>query len=292
VNEGSTNSQASALRTLDIELAGLTALRDSLGSSLGDNFREAVEAIYNSRGRVAVTGMGKSGHVGRKIAATLASTGTPALFIHPGEASHGDLGMITEHDVVLGLSWSGETAEFRSIIDYVTRFKIIFIAVASNPESALGRAATILLALPRVEEACPNRLAPTTSTTLQIVLGDAIALALLERRGFSADQFKVFHPGGKLGSVLVRVADLMHAGSELPIVTSQTRLPDALLAMSAGRMGCVVVVGDKDNLVGILTDGDLRRAAVTGNLAGQVKDFMTHSPVTIRPKSLPARRSR
>lgn len=287
VEERRKNPQASALRTLDIEMAGLGALRDALDSALNEPFRKTIEMIYGARGRVAVTGMGKSGHVGRKIAATLASTGTPALFIHPGEAGHGDLGMIAEDDVVLGLSWSGETAEFRPIIDYVTRFKIPFIGITSNPDSALGRAATVLLALPRAEEACPNRLAPTTSTTLQIVLGDAIALALLERRGFSAQQFKVFHPGGKLGSVLVRVGTLMHVGADLPTVGPDTPLPDALLTMSAGRLGSVIVVDGTNQLVGILTDGDLRRAAVGGSsLKGSVQDFMTRSPVTIGPDHL------
>ena len=183
-------------------------------------------------------------------------------------------------------SWSGETAEFKPIIDYVSRFNIKFIVMTSNPDSAMGRAATNLLAIPRADEACPNRLAPTTSTTLQIVLGDAIALALLERRGFSTEQFKILHPGGKLGSMLIRVADLMHSGDDLPLVRHDSGLTDALLSMSAGRMGCVVVTDHSNTLVGILTDGDVRRAALDGNLNGRIDELMTRSPITMQPERL------
>src|SRR3712207_1947254 len=197
----------SALRTLETERDGLTILMEAIGNGLGQPFTAAVETIAAARGRVIVTGMGKSGHVGRKITATFASTGTPAHYVHPAEASHGDLGMIQTDDVIIALSWSGETAELADIIGYSRRFRVPLIALTSNAESTLGRAADICLTLPKAKEACPNGLAPTTSTTVQLALGDALAVALLERRGFTADNFRVFHPGGKLGARLKLVRD-------------------------------------------------------------------------------------
>src|SRR3712207_767154 len=220
---------SSALRTLATEREGLAVLMDAIGNGLGAVFAAAVDAIASARGRVIVTGMGKSGHVARKIAATLASTGTPAHYVHPAEASHGDLGMVQAEDVILALSWSGETAELADIIGYAKRYRVPLIAFTSDDASTLGRAADLCLALPKAREACPNGLAPTTSTTMQLALGDALAVALLERRGFTADHFRVFHPGGKLGAQLKHVRDIMHRGERLPIVLTGTLMADALV---------------------------------------------------------------
>src|SRR6202790_3132214 len=208
---------ASALRTLDTERDGVAALAAAMCDGLGAPFVAAVETIRDARGRVIVTGMGKSGHVARKIAATLASTGTPAFFVHAADASHGDLGMITPHDVMLVLSWSGETGELRSLIDYSRRFRIRLIAVTVSAESTLGKAADIVLALPPAREACPHNLTPTTSTLIQLALGDALAIALLESRGFTAIDFGIFHPGGKLGAALKYICDVMHPGEAVPL---------------------------------------------------------------------------
>src|ERR1700720_770104 len=249
----------SALRTLETESGGLAALAAAMADGLGSPFAAAVETIRAARGRVIVTGMGKSGHIARKIAATLASTGTPAYFVHAADASHGDLGMITAGDVMLVLSWSGETVELRSLIDYSRRFRITLIAVTVSAESTLGKAADIVLALPAAREACPHNLTPTTSTLMQLALGDALAIALLESRGFTAVDFGVFHPGGKLGAALKFVRDVMHPGSAVPLIGRDALMSEAIVEMSAKGFGCVAVTNGDGRLLGVITDGDLRR---------------------------------
>ncbi len=238
-------------------------------------------------GRIIVTGMGKSGHIARKIAATLASTGRPATFVHPAEASHGDLGMVQNGDVVLAISWSGETAELAAIITYAKRYRIPLIAVTAEPESALGREADVRLVLPPAQEACPHGLAPTTSTTMQLVLGDALAIALLEAKGFTARDFGVFHPGGKLGARLTLVRDVMHQGERIPRVAAAARMSAAVVEISAKGFGCVGVF-DGDRLVGIITDGDLRRHMKSDLMDAPVTEVMTRSPRTIAPDALVA----
>jgi arabinose-5-phosphate isomerase len=260
----------SARRVLRLEAEGL----QDLAQSLDGQFSEALDVIAAMAGHVIVTGMGKSGHIARKIAATLSSTGTPALFVHPAEASHGDLGMIREGDVVVALSNSGETTELGSLLDYAKRFEIPLIAMTRNLNSTLAAAASVALILPESTEACPMGLAPTTSTTALLALGDAIAVALLERKGFSPDDFHVFHPGGKLGQQLLKVSDLMHAGDALPLVERDTAMADALLIMTAKSFGCIGVTGDDGRLVGIITDGDLRRHMSADLLAAHAKDIM------------------
>ena len=257
----------------------------SLAESIGGTFAAVVDLLAGITGRVVVSGMGKSGHVARKIAATLASTGAPALYVHPGEASHGDLGMITPQDAVLALSNSGETTELRDLILYTRRFSIPLIGMVGRPASTLSDAADLCLVLPEVGEACPMGLAPTTSTTCMLALGDAIAVALLERRGFSARDFAVFHPGGKLGSQLLRVEQLMHQGKDLPLVAPTTSLADAVLEMTQGRLGCVGVVED-GRLCGIITDGDLRRHMGPDILGRTAAEIMTANPRTIGPRAL------
>lgn len=281
-------SLASALRTVETEAAGLSELAAALNGPLGQPFARAVETIAAARGRTIVSGMGKSGHVGRKIAATFASTGTPAFFVHPAEASHGDLGMITSDDVVLALSWSGETAELRDMVHYTGRFRVPLIAVTSREDSALGREADIALVLPRATEACPHGLAPTTSTTMQIAIGDALAVALLESRSFTPSDFRRFHPGGKLGAVLTFVRDAMHQGEAVPLVPVGSKMSEALIVMSAKSFGCVGVVDAKGALVGIVTDGDLRRHMGPGLTAMAVEEVMTRSPRTVRSTDLAA----
>lgn len=276
----------SALRTLETERDGLTILMEAIGNGLGSFFTAAVETIAAAKGRVIVTGMGKSGHVGRKMTATFASTGTPAHYVHPAEASHGDLGMIQTDDVIIALSWSGETAELADIIGYSRRFRVPLIALTSNAESTLGRAADICLTLPKAKEACPNGLAPTTSTTMQITLGDALAVALLERRGFTPEHFRVFHPGGKLGATLKHVGDIMHTGDRLPIVKVGTSMADALVVQSDKSFGCVIVVEAGGDLAGIVTDGDVRRHMSGDLLQRRVEEVMTASPITVTPDTL------
>lgn len=284
---------ASALRTLSTEASGLNALAAAFTGDLGRSFSEAVEKIrvvagpHEQTGRVIVTGMGKSGHIGRKIASTLSSTGTPAYFVHPGEASHGDLGVISEkHDVILALSWSGETAELRHLVDYANRFSVALIAITSQPSSALAKAADIALILPAAQEACPNGLAPTTSTLIQLALGDALAVALLESRGFTALDFKALHPGGKLGASLTFIRDLMHSGEKLPLVKNGALMSNAIVEMSAKGFGCVGVLDDAGNLAGIITDGDLRRHMRADLLTSKVGDVMTKDPKSARPDQL------
>jgi arabinose-5-phosphate isomerase len=269
-----------ARKSVEIEQAGVARLHAALDGELGEAVEKAVATIRAARGRVIVSGMGKSGHIGRKIAATLASTGTPAFFLHPAEASHGDLGMVTTDDVVLAFSWSGETAELADLIEYAKRFAIPLVAVASRRDSALGRAADILLELPPVEEACPNGLAPTTSTTIQLVLGDALAMALIEDRGFSAQDFRQFHPGGKLGARLHKVDDLMHMGADVPLLPEGAAMSDVILTMTGKRFGCVGLLDGAGRLAGIITDGDLRRHW-TGLMPEQKPaEIMTRAPLT------------
>ncbi len=262
---------------------------NALEGRLGPPFTTAVELIAAAKGRVIVTGMGKSGHVGRKIAATLASTGTPAYYVHPGEASHGDLGMVHPDDVIVALSWSGETAELADVVAYAKRFRLGLVAVTSNEASSLARQADACLALPKALEACPNGLAPTTSTTMQLVIGDALAVALLERRGFTAEHFRVFHPGGKLGAQLKHVRDVMHTGERLPRVSVGARMDEAILEISAKGFGCVIVVENDGTLAGIITDGDLRRHMSPDLASLSVEAVMTRRPRTIAPDDLLAK---
>ncbi len=271
-----------AVRTVRIEIAGLGALVEALTSTLEGVFCAAVETLLAAKGRVVVTGMGKSGHIARKVASTLASTGTPAFFLHPAEASHGDLGMIGAGDVVLAFSRSGETPELRDVIHYCKRFGVTLIAVASGPESALIKAATLAFLLPAAEEACPNRLAPTTSTTMQLAFGDALAMALLEARGFSARDFHAIHPGGRLGAQLVTVGDLMGVGDAVPRVGEDATFAEAIAAITARVWyGGVAVTDAAGRLVGALTDGDVRRSLGKAELGSPVADFMTRTPVSV-----------
>jgi arabinose-5-phosphate isomerase len=280
---------ASALRTLGTERDGIAVLMNGLGGALGAAFTAAVDLLASAKGRVIVTGMGKSGHIGRKIAATLASTGTAAYYVHPGEASHGDLGMIQPEDVIVALSWSGETAELADLVAYAKRFRLGLIAITCNEASSLARQADACLILPKALEACPNGLAPTTSTTMQLVIGDALAVALLERRGFTAEHFRVFHPGGKLGAQLKLVREVMHTGERLPLVPVGARMDAAILEISAKGFGCVIVVRDDGTLAGIVTDGDLRRH-LSPDLAGlPVEAVMTKNPRTVAPDDLLAK---
>jgi len=276
----------SALRTLDAEGSGIDALTVALRDGLGASFAAAIELIRAAQGRVIVTGMGKSGHVGHKISSTFASTGTPALFVHPAEASHGDLGMITKADVILALSWSGETAELKNLTDYSRRYNIGLIAMTANADSTLAKAADVVLALPQASEACPHNLAPTTSALMQLALGDALAIALLESHGFTAVDFGALHPGGKLGALLKTVQDMMHSGESVPLAPLGTPMSEALLVMSAKGFGCIGITDERAHLVGIITDGDLRRHMRNNLLDALVDDVMTREPKTVRPDQL------
>jgi arabinose-5-phosphate isomerase len=276
----------SALRTLDAERSGVDALIEALSNGLGAQFAAAVELIRAAQGRVIVTGMGKSGHVGNKIASTLASTGTPAMFVHPAEASHGDLGMIAKGDVILALSWSGETAELKNLTDYSRRFRIGLIAMTANAHSTLGKTADVVLTLPQAREACPHNMAPTTSSLIQLALGDALAIALLESHGFTAVDFGMLHPGGKLGALLKTVSDFMHTEEAVPLAPLGTAMSDAILQMSAKGLGCVGITDSQGKLVGIITDGDLRRHMRNDLLDARVDDVMTKAPKTVRPDQL------
>jgi arabinose-5-phosphate isomerase len=288
MQDASSDAVQSALRTLDAGTSGIAALAAALRGPLGAPFADAVELIRQARGRVIVTGLGKSGHIGRKVAATLASTGTPAFFVHAAEASHGDLGMITGDDVILALSWSGEQPEMKNLVNYSARFAIPMIAVTSNAESSLGSAARIVLELPKVREACPHNLAPTTSTLMQAAIGDALAIALLEGRGFTALEFANFHPGGKLGAMLKHTSDLMHTGDAVPLKPLGTKMSDAVAEMSAKGFGCVAIVDVRGHVTGIITDGDLRRHMHRRPdlMDALVDDVMTKNPKTIASNSL------
>ena len=287
-----TSVTESAIRTLGLERAGIAAIEAALasGGELAAGFDAAVSLLRAVTGRIIVSGMGKSGHIGRKLAATLASTGAPAYFVHPAEASHGDLGMIQTGDAILCLSWSGETAELADIITYSRRFDIGLVGITSNPDSTLAREADVCLTLPKAEEACPNGLAPTTSTTMQLAMGDALAVALLETRGFTARDFRQFHPGGKLGARLAFARDVMHRDDAVPLVSLGATMEAAVLEMTGKRLGCVCVVDEAGRLAGIITDGDLRRhMKATGNLLSEkVDDVMTRAPMTIAPEALAA----
>jgi arabinose-5-phosphate isomerase len=286
MQDASHDAVQSALRTLDAGSSGMAALSTALRGPLGASFVEAVELIRKARGRVIVTGLGKSGHIGRKVAATLASTGTPAFFVHAAEASHGDLGMITADDVIVALSWSGEQPEMKNLVNYSARFAIPMIAVTSNAQSSLGSAARIVLELPKVREACPHNLAPTTSTLMQAAIGDALAIALLEGRGFTALEFANFHPGGKLGAMLKHTSDFMHTGEAVPLKPLGTRMSEAVLEMSAKGFGCVAIVDVRGHIAGIITDGDLRRHWRSDLKDALVDDIMTRNPKVIASTSL------
>jgi arabinose-5-phosphate isomerase len=272
---------AAGRRVLRVEAEALMGFSETLGPG----FAEAVRLILASDGRVIVSGMGKSGHVGRKIAATLASTGTPAFFVHPAEASHGDLGMFTPADVALVLSNSGETPELRDVVAHTRRFRIPLIGVASRAGSALLEASDVALLLPQAPEACSVGMAPTTSTTLTMALGDALAVALMERRAFTAEHFRTFHPGGKLGSALIKVRDLMHGGAEAPLVGAATPMRETLLVMTARGFGIAGVTDADGRLIGVITDGDLRRH-MDGLLERAAGDVATRSPLTVGPDAL------
>ena len=272
-----------ARRVLTTAAQALNSLADSLDSA----FAQAVTAMEAAKGRVIVSGMGKSGHIARKIAATFSSTGTPAHFVHPAEASHGDMGAVDKSDVVLALSWGGETAELSDLITYAKRHRIPLIGITGNRESSLAKAADVVLVLPKAAEACPMGLAPTTSTTMMLSLGDALAVALMERKGFTSDQYRDFHPGGSLGRALIRVSDLMHDGAEIPLARETAPMREVLLTMASGRLGCVGIVDDNGALVGIVTDGDVRRhvEAIETRTAA---DVMSRAPKTAKPGQLAA----
>jgi len=273
----------SAARTLSTEQAVIAALAAALENGLSEPFAEAVERVAGITGRVIVTGVGKSGHIGSKIAATLASTGTPAFFVHPVEANHGDLGMITPDDAILAMSWSGESAELRGIVGYSRRFGIPLIALTAGAKSSLGREADVVLALPQAPEACPHGLAPTTSALLQLTVGDALAMALLEARGFTPEDFLGYHPGGKLGATLTHLAKVMRTGDELPLVALGTKMPEAVMTLSNKKVGCVVIVDEAGRLAGIITDGDVAR-----NLHRNLKDVAVEEVMTRTPKTVSA----
>lgn len=282
-----TRHVASAKKTLDLEIDGLKELKEALTSTdLGDAFEEAVNVCALGKGRVVVTGMGKSGHIARKIAATLVSTGTSALYIHPSEASHGDLGSIGPDDVVFAVTWSGSTAELGDIVSFCQANKQTLIVATAHPENWIGRAADICLALPEVPEACPNELAPTSSTTMQMVLGDALAVALIEARGFSSHNFRAFHPGGRLGARLTTLDKLMATGEALPKVGLDATLRSATIEMSRKRFGCTAIVDENDRLVGAFTDGDLRRTIAVHDLDDTIADHMSLRPVTATRSTL------
>jgi arabinose-5-phosphate isomerase len=273
----------SALRTLEAEGSGIAAIEAALRSDLGEAFARATDLIRQAKGRVIVTGLGKSGHIARKVAATFASTGTPAFFVHAAEAGHGDLGMITTDDVVLALSWSGEQAEMKALITYAKRFRIALIAMTAEGDSTLSQAADVALTLPKAREACPHNLAPTTSSLMLLALGDALAIALLEGRGFTSVDFSVLHPGGKLGAMLKHVGEIMHTGEAVPLKPLGTSMPEALVEMTSKGFGCVGIVDARGAIAGIVTDGDLRRHMVRPDLmTALVDEVMTKNPKTIR----------
>ncbi len=278
----------SAIRALEKESAGLKDLQEALGGPLGAVFGDVIKLILESKGRVIVTGMGKSGHIARKIAATMASTGTPAYFVHPAEASHGDMGMVTREDVVVMISNSGETPELAEMIKYTRKYRIPLVGMTAREKSSLARAAGRVLLLPASPEACVHGLAPTTSTTMQLALGDALAVTLLEARKFTAKQFGDYHPGGKLGALLKCVGEIMHGESELPLAHEDEIMSDVLLTMTGRHFGCVGVVDEAGRLEGIITDGDLRRAMeeTPDLLKLRARDVMTKSPKTMPPDEL------
>ncbi|MBR1399449.1 MAG: KpsF/GutQ family sugar-phosphate isomerase [Alphaproteobacteria bacterium] len=266
-----------AINTIEGEIEALKSLENSLDETLS----KAVDIMQNTKGRVIITGMGKSGHIARKIAATLASTGTPSFFLHPGEASHGDLGMVTTGDVVLAISNSGESKELSDILVYCRRFSIPLIAITKNPESSLGKNCDLVLKLPQNKEACPLGLAPMSSTTSTLVLGDVLAADLMVRKGFTENDFRLRHPGGKLGSILRHVSDIMHTGDEMPLIKEDAIMQDALMTMSEKMLGCVGIVNKNGELIGMITDGDLRRWMSPDLITEKVSNVMTKNPRVI-----------
>jgi arabinose-5-phosphate isomerase len=274
----------SARRVLQFEIDGLAVLMDSLDQ----RFSAALDILAAATGRVIVTGMGKNSHIGAKIAATMASTGTAAFFVHPAEASHGDLGMVARGDVLLALSNSGETSELADIVAYTRRFSVPLIAITGRESSTLARNADVALILPPAAEACPMGLAPTTSTTMTLALGDALSVGLLERKGFSAHDFSLLHPGGRLGRMLMKVADIMHKTDEVPLIGEDARMPDVLVLMTAKSFGVAGITDSQGRLVGIITDGDLRRHMGPELLKLGAREVMTSQPRTIRPDALAA----
>ena len=279
------SDRLSAIKTIDSEIRAIEELKKSLDA---ESLTKALDFMQNSTGRIIITGMGKSGHIGKKIAATLASTGTPSFFVHPAEASHGDLGMITDDDVVIAISNSGESRELIDILNYCKRFGIKLIAITKNQDSSLGKAGDVVLLLPNNGEACPLGLAPTSSTTATLVLGDILTIRMIERKGFSKEDFNDRHPGGKLGSILKRVSDLMHTGQDMPLLDENANMQAVLLEMTSKRLGCVGFVNSAGILTGILTDGDLRRCLSAQILSEKAADLMTRNPKTIAPEAMTA----
>jgi arabinose-5-phosphate isomerase len=277
---------ASAKRTLLKERQGLDTMLAALDDGLGQSFVAAMEILRKATGRVILSGVGKSGHIGRKIAATLASTGTPAMFVHATEASHGDLGTITSDDVIIVLSNSGETVELKDIIAYSRRFAVPLIAITADNNSTAAKTADVALSIPKAPEACPIGLAPTTSTTMQLALGDALAITLLEDKGFTASDFQRFHPGGRLGAALAHVRDFMHTGDKLPLAPAVMEMSRALIIMTEKSFGCLGVVDEGGGLAGIITDGDLRRKMGAGLLAQTTGEVMTRDPKVVAPETL------
>lgn len=275
---------ACAKRTIDREIEAVRNMEENLDASLSD----VLDLLQKMTGRIIVTGMGKSGHIGTKIAATFASTGTPSFFVHPAEASHGDLGMLTENDVVLAISNGGESKELSDILVYCKRYGIPLIAVTKNPESSLGKAGDYILKLPDYREACPLGMAPTSSTTATLILGDVLAVCLMERKGFSKLDYKRRHPGGKLGAMLQKVSDLMHTGDAIPLIADTAFMQEAMLTMSSKMLGSVGILNNSGELIGIITDGDLRRSMSPDILNKKVTDVMTYNPKTIAPDVLAA----
>ncbi|DAB10411.1 TPA: KpsF/GutQ family sugar-phosphate isomerase [Candidatus Gastranaerophilales bacterium HUM_15] len=279
------SDRLSAIKTIDSEIRAIEELKKSLDA---ESLTKALDFMQNSTGRIIITGMGKSGHIGKKIAASLASTGTPSFFVHPAEASHGDLGMITDDDVVIAISNSGESRELIDILNYCKRFGIKLIAITKNQDSSLGKAGDVVLLLPNNGEACPLGLAPTSSTTATLVLGDILTIRMIERKGFSKEDFNDRHPGGKLGSILKRVSDLMHTGQDMPVLDENANMQAVLLEMTSKRLGCVGFVNSAGILTGILTDGDLRRCLSAQILSEKAADLMTRNPKTIAPEAMTA----
>lgn len=271
-----------AYRTISSELKTIEMLRDNLDSTLTD----VLDILTNTKGKIILTGMGKSGHIARKIAASFASTGSPSFFVHPAEASHGDLGMLSEDDVVIAISNSGESKELIDILNYCKRFGIKLIAITKNLESSLGNAGDVVLLLPDNGEACPLGLAPTNSTTATLVLGDILTAGLIHRKGFTKEEFNQRHPGGKLGSILQRVSDIMHSGAEMPILNQNSDMQNVLIEMTSKRLGCVGFINDDGIFTGMLTDGDLRRCLTPEILNKTAKELMTQKPITITKNCL------
>ena len=280
INKLQNNDIINAINTINCEIEAIEELKNLLD----ENLSKALDMIEEAKGRIILTGMGKSGHIAKKIAASLASTGTPSFFMHPAEASHGDLGMVTEDDVIIAISNSGESRELIDVLNYSKRFGIKLIAITKNPDSSLGKAGDIVLRLPLSKEACPLGLAPTSSTTATLVLGDVITVGMIERKGFSKAQFNQRHPGGKLGSILQKVKDLMHKGSEMPLLNQNALMSDLIIEMSSKRLGYVGLVDDEGNLSGIFTDGDLSRYINSDLKTTKALDIMTKNPITANPE--------